>query len=218
MMSMKRLKSHCYQAIFVIFIILAFADSDRQIVEGQETIPPHTLYLPRLFGRYEFRCENAQGIPLSECEALTAIYDLTNGSNWRNHSNWLSDDYPCRNWWGVSCSEGHVNSLTLSNNSLSGSLPKEIGELSSLSALYLQGNSLQVLPPEIGNLGNLRELYLSYSGVHELPATMAALDNLEVLGLEGLNLVEFPPFLGSPARAQSALPTGRNRLGVTGVC
>ena len=37
-----------------------------------------------------FDCSTATGIPQSECEALVALYNSTNGDGWTNHSNWLA--------------------------------------------------------------------------------------------------------------------------------
>ena len=50
--------------------------------------------------------------------------------------------------------------LVLRENDLI-SLPKEIGDLSRLRELHIQGNRLTVLPPEIGNY-SLYELYMVF--------------------------------------------------------
>lgn len=55
-----------------------------------------------------------------EREALIALYYATNGDQWKNNTNWCSDK-PLNEWYGVSGSNGHVESLLLSENKLSGS-------------------------------------------------------------------------------------------------
>ena len=55
--------------------------------------------------------------------ALEALYNATDGPNWRNSVNWLSDDAPIGTWFGVSTDgNGCVLVLYLDNNGLSRSL------------------------------------------------------------------------------------------------
>ena len=106
--------------------------------------------------------------------ALTALYNATGGDNWFNNTNWLTDA-PLSEWNGVSTNnEGHVVTLYLGHNSLSGAVPPEIGGLINLSYLYLGSNQLTgTLPPELGNLTRLEFLDLSYNGLWgELPRSM----------------------------------------------
>ena len=112
--------------------------------------------------------------------ALTALYNATDGDNWFNNTNWLTDA-PLDEWHGVSTNnEGHVVSLNLGNNSLSGTVPPDIGILINLSHLHLGFNELTgTLPPELGNLTRLEFLDLSYNRLWgELPRSMTALTRL----------------------------------------
>ena len=71
-------------------------------------------------------------IPASEMEALKALYNATNGDNWKNKDGWFKDGTdPCKDWFGITCtSDGnHIQALSLSNNNLEGTLPEEIGLL-----------------------------------------------------------------------------------------
>ena len=52
--------------------------------------------------------------------------------------------------------------LDLSDNSLMGGIPPEIGNLSRLKVLNLYNSSLTgSIPPELGNLSGLKELFLA---------------------------------------------------------
>ncbi len=76
--------------------------------------------------------------------------------------------------------------LYLGSNSLSGTLPSELGSLSNLQDLSLEENSLSgTLPSELGSLSNLQVLNLdrnSLSGT--LPSELGSLSNLQYLWLE----------------------------------
>ena len=113
----------------------------------------------------------------SEEADRAALYNATDGGNWFNDTNWLTDA-PLSEWHGVSTNdEGHVVSLNLGNNSLSGTVPPDIGILINLSHLHLGFNQLTgTLPPELGDLTRLEFLDLSYNRLwSELPSSMAAL-------------------------------------------
>ena len=63
-----------------------------------------------------FDCSMVTEVPLTECEALVALYDSTDGANWYRKTDWLQIDTPC-SWYGVTCSAaGHVTSLELDTN------------------------------------------------------------------------------------------------------
>ena len=40
-------------------------------------------------------CDTVTGIPLTECEALTALYNSTDGPNWFDNFGWLTSTAPC---------------------------------------------------------------------------------------------------------------------------
>ena len=93
--------------------------------------------------------------------ALAALYNATDGPNWENNRNWLSDR-PIGEWSRVSTDgDGRVTGLWLDGNQLSGSTPSKLGNLSNLEALGLGDNQLSgSIPSELGNLDNLEHLYL----------------------------------------------------------
>ena len=109
--------------------------------------------------------------------ALVALYNATDGDNWTNNTNWLSDE-PIDEWLGVKTDDdGRVTYLTLSRNNLVGPLPAELGSLSNLTWLTLQDNPLTgTIPPELGNLSNLRTLQLhSNQLTGQIPAELGNL-------------------------------------------
>ena len=71
---------------------------------------------------------------------LTELYQTTGGPNWKNSPNWLSER-PLDEWFGVMADDqGRVMRLSLTSNNLEGSLPADLGNLSKLEALHLEGN------------------------------------------------------------------------------
>ena len=93
--------------------------------------------------------------------ALVAFYNGTRGDNWTIRSQWLFG--PVELWYGVTLTDGRVTELNLPSNSVSGSIPPEIGDLDRLEKIDLQNNSLFSIPPEIGKLVELRELDLQFN-------------------------------------------------------
>ena len=90
--------------------------------------------------------------------ALEALYWATIAGSWKNRLKWMTAA-PIAEWHGVTtdyCS-GRVTELNLSSNGLSGEIPPELGDLSSLEVLLLDSNYLRSeIPPELGQLANLR--------------------------------------------------------------
>ena len=89
-------------------------------------------------------------------EALVALYDATDGSNWTNNSGWLDSLGTECSWYGVTCVDNSVTVLNLHNNQLSGSIPIEIGNLANLRNLNLYNNQITgSIPSELGFLSYL---------------------------------------------------------------
>ena len=129
--------------------------------------------------------------------ALVAIYNATDGPNWVDNTNWLTDA-PLGEWYGVSTdARGRVFELDLSgeqdnrpgdylSHGLSGAVPPELGNLANLRHLSLTGNDLSgAIPPELGNLANLRSLNLAYNALSgPIPPELGNLANLVVLDVQ----------------------------------
>ena len=83
--------------------------------------------------------------------ALVALYAATNGEGWYNSANWLTDA-PLGDWYGVQTRGGDVLIVSLGSNGLTGTIPPEIGLLSTVS-LYLGDNRLSGrIPPELAGV------------------------------------------------------------------
>ncbi|WP_245581699.1 choice-of-anchor Q domain-containing protein [Rudanella lutea] len=74
---------------------------------------------------------------------LADLYQATNGIAWLNRTGWLESCNPCSGWYGVSCQNGRVVSLSLSANGLVGLLPASLPVLNQLQYLDLSNNLLQ---------------------------------------------------------------------------
>ena len=148
-------------------------------------------------------------------------------------------ELPIGEWEGVTASaDGRVNSLDLSGRGLTGPLPPEVGNLTSLTELHLRDNQLSgPLPPGLGNLPGLEKLALDNNQLNgnippqlanltalaeltlannalsgPIPAELANLANLESLDLSGNALTgPVPPELGNLASLQ-LLYLDNNRL------
>ena len=122
--------------------------------------------------------------------ALVALYNATDGANWLNNDNWLSNA-PIGEWHGVTTdSDGRVTRLWLARNQLTGSIPAELGNLANLTQLVLDINQLTGgIPAELGDLTNLERLKLSFNELTGgIPAELGSLTNLEELYLAGNQL------------------------------
>ena len=136
---------------------------------------------------------------------LEALYAATNGQNWEDSDNWLSER-PISEWYGVTVDvDGRVNGLYLGSNDLTGEIPEELGSLSGLRRLYLSSNDLTgEIPEELGALTNLDRLVLSFNQLTgAIPVELAGLTNLEWLLLGGNELSgNIPATIGSLVNLQ----------------
>ena len=161
-----------------------------------------------------FDCASVTEVPQTECEALVALYNGAGGPNWRTQTNWLVTLTPS-NWYGVSVSGSHVISLNLYDNQLAGTIPVEIGGLTSLQTLNLSYNQLTgSIPAEVGSLSSLQDLQLWSNQLNgSIPTGLGDLSNLSVLNLSGNSLSGgIPPELGGLSNLQFLALSG-NYLG-----
>ena len=145
--------------------------------------------------------------------ALVALYTATDGPNWVNSENWLTDA-PLGEWYGVDTdASGRVVGLYLGGrwdedtrqwirHGLSGPIPPELGSLANLTELNLVANHLTgPIPSELGKLVNLTWLYLGTNHLTgPIPVELGSLTDLQrvSLGANGLS-GPIPPELGNLA-------------------
>jgi len=126
--------------------------------------------------------------------ALVAFHESTNGDSWFSFRQWDLTK-PMHTWDGVELNEfGCVEKLELQNFGVTGTLPPEIGNLSSLKNLVLFGNNMSgPLPATIGNLSNLEILNLrnfDLSNDYEaIIDSLSTLVNLKQLNLSDTDLI-----------------------------
>ncbi|MFN8487227.1 MAG: fibronectin type III domain-containing protein [Caldilineaceae bacterium] len=139
-----------------------------------------------------FSCNNVTEIPATECQALVALFNSTNGLTWTNQTGWGQTNTPC-SWFGLTCYQGHVFTIDLRGNHLNGPLPVELVNLTNLDTLILNGNQVNgTLPVALGNLTQLRILWLDTNQLTgPLPAELGNLPQLTNLDL-GLNQLSGP--------------------------
>ncbi len=136
--------------------------------------------------------------------ALVALYNNTNGSGWTYSTHWLTAT-PVSAWYGISVTENRVSSIFLANNHLTGYIPPEIGNLTSLTVLSLYNNHLRgAIPRQIGNLTKLTALALNHNYLRSIPSEIGNLINLPSLALDHNRLIgTIPPEIGNLTKLSS---------------
>ncbi len=106
---------------------------------------------------------SAQGSVSADREALVALYNATDGENWKTDTNWLSEE-SLSEWHGVTTDKnGRVTKLALVDNRLSGEVPSELANLAKLEELMLNDNGQLTRPLPVGlrALSHLTRLWTS---------------------------------------------------------
>jgi hypothetical protein len=94
-----------------------------------------------------------QRIAPEERSALADIYEATRGGHWKKSGSWLGTVGTECSWYGVECSSTDgvslsITGLDLSNNNLDGQILDSFAQLGHLKSLNLYGNHLSgTLPP-----------------------------------------------------------------------
>jgi len=159
---------------------------------------------------------------------LALIYYQTQGQNWSDHYNFLSEYDHC-NWHkqysspqgrflrGVQCNDdGHVIDLDLSNSNLvSSDIPQEIVYFKYLESLHLFGNTIGGAVPNFTALKNLKSLGLMNLDLHgTIPSSFGEMTALTTLGLGQTKITKTIP--DSIAQLTNLRILGLDGLGLTG--
>ena len=140
-------------------------------------------------------------IQTSQRKSLIAFYNSTNGDGWTNSLGWKASPlYPDgfalpgteSGWHGLTVDSRTqtVTAIDFTGNNLTGTLPAEVGDLTSLTNLNLDGNLLTgSIPAEIGNLTALNSLSLANNPLTgSIPPEIGSLTALQYLYLDNCQL------------------------------
>ena len=148
---------------------------------------------------------------MRDCINLLAAKDALRGTatlNW-------SVDTPISDWDGVTVqgSPSRVKRLVLVEDSLTGTLPPELGRLDGLEYLWLGYNQLTgEIPAALGGLSNLKSLTLNQNQLTgAIPRDLGRLSRLEAIWLNENQLVERrdPGVAGRPRQPAATAPSGQ---------
>ncbi|MDQ2770289.1 MAG: hypothetical protein M3Y54_07295 [Bacteroidota bacterium] len=138
-----------------------------------------------------------------ELQALQALYTGNGGASWTNHTNWPTtalwssalSNIDFAQWFGVSTSAGDINTLDLSSNQLTGTIPATLSKLKQLTSLTLKNNQLTgTIPAELAQLPQLRNLRLNLNQLSGyVPQELAQLQ-LSTFNLANNKLSSVPDF------------------------
>ena len=157
----------------------------------------------------------------SDRAALVALYNATDGPNWTNKQNWLSEA-PLGDWHGVTTDEnGRVTELRLDGrnregNNLEGTIPVELGNLDRLETLQFTWNKLNgAIPPELGRLSNLGTLALVANDLSgTIPDELGKLTKLRSMVFSGNPRLRGP----LPLTFKNLTSLGTLAIDRTGIC
>nr|XP_043627971.1 LRR receptor-like serine/threonine-protein kinase GSO2 [Erigeron canadensis] len=163
---------------------------------------PYFLVLLFFILSFQTLANKNQENPISELKILLKIKSFLDPKG-QTLTSWSPDakSYCDGSFEGIACNEfGKVMNISLQGKGLFGQIPPEIGDLKSLSGLYLHFNGLHgEIPKEIGELTQLTDLYLNVNNLSgEIPTELQNMANLQVLQLCYNHLSgSLPPQLGS---------------------
>lgn len=121
----------------------------------------------------------------SERDILIAFYNATNGDNWTNNENWCTDA-PLEDWYGVSLNQdGHIRSINLQNNNLSGYA--DLRGLQAVEIIFLSKNQLTGL---ITDSQDLSDLTCDSNNISKLEFNGTQLEYLSVSGNPSLSKLD----------------------------
>nr|WP_294929053.1 leucine-rich repeat domain-containing protein [uncultured Flavobacterium sp.] len=128
------------------------------------------------------------GKPLAdeEFEILKKFYASTNGEQWTQKWDVSQNKLHEVSWYGVGTKDGHVVSLSLSGNNLSGTLPAELSDLAYLETINLQSNAIEgAIPSNLGNLSNLKALNLQSNKLQGTLPVLSGISSLKKVSYSG---------------------------------
>ncbi|PRP80594.1 hypothetical protein PROFUN_12356 [Planoprotostelium fungivorum] len=138
----------------------------------------------------------------SQLSILKQFYDSTGGPLWSNSEGWGSSDF-CT-YYGVHCVNNQIISIALSNNSLTGTIPPSIANLTTLQSINLSRNQLTGYIPPLNNLVNIISIALSNNSLTgTIAPSIANLTTLQSINLSRNQLTGNIPRLNNLVNVKS---------------
>lgn len=136
-------------------------------------------------------------VAVQDSLALVAIYNATDGPNWRSDPQWLSG--PVSGWGFLAVENNRVTGLGLAQLDLKGTLPEELGDLTELRGLGLEFNQLTgPLPESIGNLTKLEIFSIQRNSLTgPIPESFGNMVELREFVFWGNQFTALPSTIGS---------------------
>ncbi|CAJ1950726.1 unnamed protein product [Cylindrotheca closterium] len=122
---------------------------------------------------------------LRERYALATFYLSSNGDDWDGNRNWMTDVTHCQ-WESIGCTNGSVTIFQMLQNNMVGTLPTQIGYLTSLGRLVItQNKGLRgTIPSEIALLTSMTTLALTQNDLRgTVPREIGQLSRIWLLSL-----------------------------------
>lgn len=135
-----------------------------------------------------------------ERAALMALYNATDGPNWKHHDNWGTDK-PVKDWYGVRVIENTdgpflVAGLELTSNDLKGELP-DLSGLQNLEFLYLGNNVLTGTLSGLSSNKQLKTISVGYNKLSGSLPDLSLLKNLEYFSVNSNQMTGELPNISS---------------------
>lgn len=122
-----------------------------------------------------------------DVKALVALYHSAGGAGWDESGNWLNTHVSVCEWDRVVCDEttGRVTILRFLGNQMDGTLPDEIGLLTSMVELHLGWNPglRGAIPPSISQMKALERLYVWNASLTSVPEELGLCSALIAIDL-----------------------------------
>lgn len=99
-------------------------------------------------------------VPSSETTALQDLYNNTNGTSWKDQTNWNTTK-PVSSWFGVTVKNGHVSKLLLNLNNLDGNIPASILNLPFLEEINISRNNLSGVLPAFRKIATINNVNIA---------------------------------------------------------
>lgn len=152
----------------------------------------------------DFRDNQSQTVEVPQF--LIDLYNSTNGQNWTNNTNWLTDA-PLSEWYGITTDdEGNVSSIDLSDNNLTGHIvnlefPATLESFaianSAIDSLSLTGTNTQIVRldnsvtqyAEISSVSRIEAIHC-FSTLNVYYANMLSINNSQAYEITGYGIDE----------------------------